>query len=97
MNQEIENDSVNIQSETIEDEYEEITSDEVDRVVDALDALMETVTSENIRTYLEEASENIYQLIYDEVSEEAEETDEEDEAEPEDIGLIEDDTLNEAA
>lgn len=47
------------------DEYEEITSDEVDRVVAALDALMQSVTSENIRAHLSEAADSIYALIYD--------------------------------
>lgn len=49
-----------------EDEFEEITSDEVDRVVDALDELIESVESDNIRAYLEEAMNGIYFLIYDE-------------------------------
>jgi hypothetical protein len=47
------------------DEYEEITSDEVDRVVGALESLMETVESENIRSYIEEAVNSIYYLIYE--------------------------------
>jgi hypothetical protein len=47
------------------DEYEEITSDEVDRVVEQLERLMETVTSENIKSYLEEALHNIFVLLYD--------------------------------
>jgi hypothetical protein len=48
-----------------EDEYEEITSDEVDRVIAELETLMGTVESENIRSYLEEAVNAIYYLIYD--------------------------------
>jgi hypothetical protein len=48
-----------------DEEYEEITSDEVDRVVDALETLMATVESENIRFYLEEATSSIYHLIYE--------------------------------
>lgn len=47
------------------EEYEEITSDEVDRVVAALDTLMQTVSSENIRAHLGEAADSIYSLIYD--------------------------------
>jgi hypothetical protein len=47
------------------DEYEEISSAEVDRVVQALETLMQGVTSENIRAYLDEAADNIYSLIYD--------------------------------
>jgi hypothetical protein len=46
-------------------DYEEISSDEVDRVVEALETLMATVDSENIRYYLEEATNSIYLLIYE--------------------------------
>ena len=56
----------NVENElTISDEYEEICSDEVDRVVEKLEQLAEGVASENIRTMLEEASQSIYELIYD--------------------------------
>jgi hypothetical protein len=48
-----------------EEDYEEISSDEVDRVVEALEALMATVDSENIRCFLEEATNSVYLLIYD--------------------------------
>lgn len=48
------------------DEYEEISSEEVDRVVEALDRLIEGVQSENIKHYLEEAASNIYYLVYEE-------------------------------
>jgi hypothetical protein len=51
---------------TSSDEYEEISSEEVDRVVEALDRLMEGVQSENIKHYLEEAASNIYYLVYEE-------------------------------
>ncbi len=51
--------------ESAEDEFEEITSDEVDRVVEALDHLIQSVESENIRWLLEEAAGNIFSLIYD--------------------------------
>ena len=47
------------------EEYEEITSDEVDRVVDELERLIETVSSENIKSYLEDAVNNIFFLLYD--------------------------------
>ncbi len=47
------------------DEYEEISSTEVDRVIQALEALIKGVSSENIRAYLDEAADNIYSLIYD--------------------------------
>lgn len=48
------------------EEYEEISSEEVDRVVEALDRLIEGVQSENIKHYLEEAASNIYYLVYEE-------------------------------
>jgi hypothetical protein len=50
---------------TEEIEYEEVESDEVDRVVAALEELSATVASENIKAFLEEASTNIYYLVYD--------------------------------
>lgn len=46
-------------------EYEEISSDEVDRVVAALEELTNGVTSETIRAFLEECSTNVYYLVYD--------------------------------
>ena len=46
-------------------EYEEISSAEVDRVIQALEALMQSVSSENIRAYLDEAADNVYSLVYD--------------------------------
>lgn len=51
--------------ELIPDDMEEITSEEVDRVVAALEKLIESVESENIRAYLEEASYQIFYLVYD--------------------------------
>ncbi|MFN9718382.1 MAG: hypothetical protein ACK58L_06805 [Planctomycetota bacterium] len=48
------------------DEFEEISSEEVDRVVEALDRLIAGVQSENIKHYLEEAASNIYYLVYEE-------------------------------
>lgn len=48
------------------EEYEEISSEEVDRVVAALEDLLDTVDSENIKSYLDEAITNIYFLVYDE-------------------------------
>ena len=48
-----------------EEEYEEITSDEVDRVVEALEKLAATVDSENIRVVLENASNDIWYLVYE--------------------------------
>jgi len=46
------------------EDYEEISSDEVDRVVEALESLAATVESENIRFHLNEATDAIYLLIY---------------------------------
>ncbi|HEX6987208.1 MAG TPA: hypothetical protein VF170_17650 [Planctomycetaceae bacterium] len=47
------------------EEYEEITSDEVDRVVEALEKLASSVESENIRVILENASNDIWYLVYE--------------------------------
>lgn len=60
-------------SQTDEHEFEEVSSDEVDRIVDALDSLIESVDSDNISHYLEEASSNIYYLVYED-SDHGEET-----------------------
>ena len=60
-------------SDAGDDEYEEITSDEVDRVVSALDDLMESTDSQNIRLFLEEAAANIYALVYEADEDELEE------------------------
>lgn len=46
-------------------EYEEIDSDEVDRVVAALEQLMESVQSETIQSYLAEAVDSIFYLVYE--------------------------------
>lgn len=48
------------------EEFEEISSEEVDRAVEALDRLIAGVQSENIKHYLEEAASNIYYLVYEE-------------------------------
>ncbi|MEY3175432.1 MAG: hypothetical protein RLZZ436_3346 [Planctomycetota bacterium] len=47
------------------DDYEEIRSEEVDRVVEALDRLIEGAQSENVKHFLEEAASNIYYLVYE--------------------------------
>ena len=52
------------------DEYEEITSEEVDRVVGSLEALIDTVSSENVKAYLDEALNGIYYLIYEDEQDE---------------------------
>lgn len=51
---------------TTTDEFEEISSEEVDRVVETLDRLIAGIQSENIKHYLEEAASNIYYLVYEE-------------------------------
>ena len=60
--------------QTDDQEFEEINSEEIDRIVEVLDNLIEGVDSDNVKHYLEEASSNIYYLIYedsaDEVAEE---------------------------
>ena len=59
--------NLNVSAEnSAEDDYEEISSDEVDRVTEALEQLSESVDSENIQAFLEEASNNILSLVYDE-------------------------------
>ena len=68
--------SEEIQSQTDDQEFEEISSDEVDRVVDVLDNLIEGIDSDNIKHYLEEASSNIYYLIYEDSEAEVEADDE---------------------
>ena len=44
-------------AQTSGDDYEEITSEEVDRVIAGLEAMMGQTKSENIRAYLEEAAD----------------------------------------
>lgn len=48
------------------EDFEEITSEEVDRVVEQLEKLLESVSSENIKLHLEDAINNIFFLVYDE-------------------------------
>ncbi len=52
--------------ENADEEYEVITSEEVDRVLDALEELTNSVESENIKVSLQEAADTIYSLIYEE-------------------------------
>lgn len=60
-------DSLNLAADSAADgDYEEISSDEVDRVAESLEQLIETVESENIQAFLEEASNHILSLVYDE-------------------------------
>ena len=46
-------------------EYEEISSEEVDRVVAALELLSESATSETIKSILDGCSSEIYYLVYE--------------------------------
>ena len=57
--------------QTDDQEFEEINSDEIDRIVEVLDNLIEGVDSDNVKHYLEEASSNIYYLIYEDSEDEA--------------------------
>jgi len=47
------------------EDFEEICSDEVDRILEALEGLVASTESENIRYFLDEAANRIYELIYD--------------------------------
>lgn len=47
-----------------EDEYEEISSEQVDEVVAALEGLAQRTDSETIRAMLEDAAADIYNLFY---------------------------------
>ena len=47
-------------------EYEDISYEEVDRVCAALEELRDAVDSLNIQVYLDEAINNIHNLVYDE-------------------------------
>lgn len=48
-----------------EHEYEEICSEEVDRVVAALELLSESVASETIKSMLDGCASEIYYLVYE--------------------------------
>lgn len=56
-----------------DDEFEEISSDEVDAVVEALERLADRVDSETIRAMLEETSTEIHNLFYDDSEDSLEE------------------------
>jgi hypothetical protein len=59
-------DDQTLSMEQHDDEYEVITSEEVDRVLDGLDALVAGTQSENIRMFLEAAADQIFSLVYSE-------------------------------
>lgn len=61
-----------------EQDFEEICSDEVDRIVAALESLAQTTQSDNIRYFIDEAANGIYELVYDAEAEDAEESLEDD-------------------
>ena len=75
------------------EEFEEITSEEVDRVVESLETLAESVTSENIRTYLEDVTNTIYELVYDETDE----VEDEEAVDDDDVEMLDDEITDEAA
>jgi hypothetical protein len=52
-----------------DEEFEEISFEEVDRVVAALDQLIHSVESETIRSYLETTAEEISYLVDEEEDE----------------------------
>lgn len=56
-------------SDIVDGDYEEITSEEVDRVVAALELLGESVASETIKSIIESCSNEIYYLIYEDEEE----------------------------
>ena len=60
---------------------EEISSDEVDRVLETLSNLMENVESETIHEYLEESYNHIFSLVYEDEEASAEVEEEEDDDE----------------
>lgn len=55
----------------MDEEFEEISAVEVDRVIAALDALIQTIESDTIRSYLETTAEEISFLVDDEEDEPA--------------------------
>ena len=59
---------------TSTEEFEEISSEEVDSAVEALDRLIAGMQSENIKHYLEEAASNIYYLVYEEEADDEDES-----------------------
>lgn len=56
-------------SDILDGEYEEISSEEVDRVVAALELLGESVASSTIKSMLEGVASEIYYLVYEDDNE----------------------------
>jgi len=52
-------------SDLMDGEFEEISSEEVDRVVAALELLSESIGSETIKSMLQNCSNEIYYLVYE--------------------------------
>ena len=52
-------------SDTQDFEYEEVSTDEVDKIVATLENLSETVTSEAIKDLLDECLNSVYYLVYE--------------------------------
>lgn len=52
-------------SEMQDGEYEEISSDEVDKVMAALEQLSDDVASETIKALIAECSNSVYYLVYE--------------------------------
>ena len=65
MSQHTQSDDQNVLSiDGLDTSYEEISSDEVDKVVEVLEDLMARVHSENIRSILDAAADEVYALVY---------------------------------
>ncbi len=52
-------------SEMPDGEFEEISSDEVDKVIAALEQLSDDVSSETIKALITECSNSVYYLVYE--------------------------------
>ena len=52
-------------SDTQDFGYEEVSTDEVDKIVATLENLSETVTSEAIKDLLDEGLNSVYYLVYE--------------------------------
>ena len=52
-------------SDTQDFGYEEVSTDEVDKIVATLENLSETVTSEAIKDLLDECLNSVYYLVYE--------------------------------
>ncbi len=76
----------------VEYEEEEISTDEVDRVLESLTTLLESVESATVHEHLEEAYNQIFSLVYEEEGAGETELEEADEAF---AGEFEEDSVNE--